>query len=104
MTDFCKDCKHIELGPHKDQLEFAKCGHPNSVTVTVDLVSGVETRDALFCSIARTSVLDDRCGEDGDLFEAAACPVCEGSGEEHYGEGNLNARKCPECHGTGEAE
>jgi DnaJ-class molecular chaperone len=109
MTVFCKDCKHIELSELKDNLSMAKCKHPNSVGVKINLVTGVETKTSWFCNIQRESPLEERCGPEAEWFESKWCETCDGTGEfegviPNSQPPDWKVTKCEDCHGTGEAE
>jgi DnaJ-class molecular chaperone len=110
--DFCINCQHIELADHADkeaQLEFAKCNHPNSVNTITNLVSGLETKNIIFCEVQRDSPLEERCGPEGEWFEDARCETCEGTGElegviPNSQPPDWKVTKCEDCRGTGDAQ
>lgn len=67
---FCKDCKFITYNTiYKEdsrfRMEYAQCGHPTSIDVKTDLVSGLTTSTKYYCSTMRSH----DCGKDAKLFE-----------------------------------
>jgi hypothetical protein len=74
MTRFCKDCVHcIPALAHSsptDQLDYSRCARARADWI--DLVSGGNRTELLFCFVERRSRVSDSCGPKGVHFEPKA--------------------------------
>lgn len=68
---YCKDCRHCERGPGNtfaEQMDVAKCAHPDIVHRFLDVVSGEDRVEKQYCVVAR--LLDPHgCGPEGRKFQ-----------------------------------
>lgn len=68
--NFCKDCCYCVPGVGEtfhQQMEHAKCHHPDVSLQYVDVVSGEPRKQVVYCATARIS--PPMCGPDGTRFE-----------------------------------
>jgi|APSaa5957512576_1039674.scaffolds.fasta_scaffold05953_4 hypothetical protein len=85
-SEACVSCKHVVyeadllflIGPKKSEQKFAKCRHPDIVSmsadavnfVTVNPVTGHEQRQKLADSYLYCSTMRDQCKKDGQYEKA----------------------------------